>query len=300
MARVPAVDWFGLVVLLAGVFLVWGWSPSLAADTLETVKERGTLIVGVKGDDEPYGFRDPNGNLIGIEPDLARDIADRIGVKLELVAVNAANRLQMLEQGRIDMVIATMGDNEKRRRQAGIVEPRYYASGVNVIAPKEMKLTDWNGLKGKAVCAKEGHYFNKDMAQHHGAKPSAFKAKRDALLALKGNTCAAYMDDDTSLTVILRDSGEWGDYEMPLPTVDEIPWAIAVPLKEEKAPLGLLVSDAIADWHRSGKLITIVKKWGLDPIPYLSRMNAIWSEKEGDTYLCQRSATGEILPEKCR
>ncbi|MGA9412769.1 MAG: transporter substrate-binding domain-containing protein [Roseobacter sp.] len=54
-----------------------------AADVLETVKERGTLFVGVKADYKPYGFLDTSGAVIGIEPDLAKDVADKLGVELE-------------------------------------------------------------------------------------------------------------------------------------------------------------------------------------------------------------------------
>ena len=41
------------------------------ADVLDDIKKRGTLIVGVKADYKPFGFRDPSGGIIGIEPDLA-------------------------------------------------------------------------------------------------------------------------------------------------------------------------------------------------------------------------------------
>ena len=63
------------------------------ADVLDDIKKRGTLIVGVKPDYKPFGFRDPSGALIGLEPDLAADVAKKLGVKLELVPVVSANRM---------------------------------------------------------------------------------------------------------------------------------------------------------------------------------------------------------------
>ena len=80
-----------LVLLAAG--------QALAADVMETIKSRGTLVVGVKPDYKPFGFRDPNGTLIGIEPDLAADLAKRLGVKLVLVPVLSSNRIEFLQQG---------------------------------------------------------------------------------------------------------------------------------------------------------------------------------------------------------
>lgn len=55
-------------------------SLASAADGIEAIKQRGTLIVGVKADYRPFGFRDPSGAIIGMEPDLAADVAKRLGV----------------------------------------------------------------------------------------------------------------------------------------------------------------------------------------------------------------------------
>src|SRR5437660_11799888 len=85
------------------------------AQTLEKIRQRGTIIVGVKADYKPFGFRDPSGNIVGFEPDLAKDVADLLGVKLQLEPVVSSNRMQFLQQGKIDLMIATMNDTNDRR-----------------------------------------------------------------------------------------------------------------------------------------------------------------------------------------
>ena len=77
---------------IMGVLLFFSLASAQAADGVDAIKQRGTLLVGVKADYKPFGFRDPQGNIVGIEPDLAGDVAKRLGVKLELVPVNASNR----------------------------------------------------------------------------------------------------------------------------------------------------------------------------------------------------------------
>src|SRR3546814_10716551 len=70
------------------VALVMGVSAAAArADVVDDIKERGTLIVGSKADYKPYGFLDPSGKIVGLEPELAADVAKKLGVKLELVPV---------------------------------------------------------------------------------------------------------------------------------------------------------------------------------------------------------------------
>src|SRR3954463_6434107 len=88
--------------------------PAAAQDTLAKIKQRGTVVVGVKNDYKPWGFLDPSGKIVGMEIDLVDEIASKLGVKAELIPVTAANRMEFLNQGRIDLVIATMGDTEAR------------------------------------------------------------------------------------------------------------------------------------------------------------------------------------------
>src|SRR5256885_17065622 len=71
-----------------------------AAQTLEKIKQRGVLVVGTKADYKPFGFRDPSGAIVGFEPDIARLVADKLGVKLELEPVVSSNRMQFLQQGK--------------------------------------------------------------------------------------------------------------------------------------------------------------------------------------------------------
>ncbi|MEM9030055.1 MAG: transporter substrate-binding domain-containing protein, partial [Pseudomonadota bacterium] len=75
---------------------------------------RGEVVVGVKADYKPWGFRDPSGKIVGMEIDVAQAMADAMGVKLKLVAVQSSNRMQFLEQGKVDMFIATMSDRPDR------------------------------------------------------------------------------------------------------------------------------------------------------------------------------------------
>src|ERR1700741_1053239 len=121
MKRIAAVL-FGLV----GLFCVIVGGAN--ADTLDNIKQKGTLVVGVKADYPPWGMRDSNGNIVGMEIDMAKDVARRLDVKLALVPVLSSNRMQMLQQGQIDLMIATLSVNDERRKAVGVIEPLYYAS----------------------------------------------------------------------------------------------------------------------------------------------------------------------------
>ena len=195
-----------------------------------------------------------------------------MGVDLELVAVQSSNRMQFLEQGKIDMMIATMSDRADRRKIVGIPQPNYYTSGTNVMAPKAVGIKNWSDLKGKPVCGKQGAFYNKIVTERHGAKVVAFTGNAEAKQALRDKKCIAWVYDDSSIMSDLS-SGNYNDYEMPLNSEDDNPWGLAVPIAELNCVFGNFMSGMTFNWHQSGRLIELEKKWGIQPTAYLKDKN---------------------------
>ncbi len=254
---------------LAGVAFAAGAS----AQTLDKIKSRGVLVVGTKADYKPFGFRDPSGAIVGFEPDIGKEVADKLGVKLELEPVVSSNRMQFLQQGKIDLMIATMNDKPDRRQVVGIIDPLYYASGVNVLASRKAALKSWEQLKGQKVCGIQGAWYNKPVAEKYGADIVAFKGQAEAETALMQGNCIAWVYDDTAFAERLADA-KWKDYEMPLETILEEPWGVAVKLEERDGPWGQFVAKTLEDMHRSGRMIELEKKWNIPASAYLKKMNA--------------------------
>lgn len=232
------------------------------------VMKRGKIVVGVKADYKPWGYRDTSGAIVGMEADMAGDVADAMGVDLELVAVQSSNRMQFLEQGKVDMIIATMSDRSDRRKLVGITQPNYYTSGTNVMSPKALGLKGWEDLRDKPVCGKQGAFYNKIVSERYGAKIVAFTGNAEAKQALRDKKCIAWVYDDSSIMSDLS-SGDWPDFEMPLQSEDDNPWGLAVPIAERSCVFGNFMSGMTYNWHQSGRLIELEKKWGIQPTRYL-------------------------------
>ena len=164
--------------MMTGIAALLMLGSAQAADGVDAIKQRGTLNVGVKADYKPFGFRDPTGNVVGIEPDLAADIAKRLGVKLELVPVGASNRIEFLQQGKVDLLIATMSDRPERRRVVQAIEPLYYSDYVNILLNKKSGIKDWAELKGKPVCATSGVGTTRTLPNPTAPKSLRLTARR--------------------------------------------------------------------------------------------------------------------------
>ena len=259
------------LTLTAGILAVSA-APSLA-DIIDKIKARGVIKVGVKADYKPYGFRDPSGAIVGIEPELAKDVADKLGVKVEYVPVVGSNRMQFLSQGKIDLMIATMTDRPDRRKVVWIVWPNYYSSGTNIIARKSHGFKKWEDLRGKPVCGIQGAFYNKKTGKEFGAKIVAFKGTAEVYNALKANRCVAFVFDDSAIVAKLSEK-EWADYEMPLPTIDDASWGLAV--KHGDKDLHHFMADMVRHWHASGRILELETKWGVANTPFAKRMHEQW------------------------
>ena len=259
-----------LSIAAAGLALLMLGMATAKADALSDIKQKGVLVVGTKADYRPFGFLDPSGKIVGFEPDLAADIAKRLGVKLELVPVVASNRIQFLQQGKIDLMIATMSDTPDRRKIVDFVDPNYYGSGTNVLAPKSAHLKSWADLKGKKVCLIQGAFYNKELQEKYGVEGVAFPGTAEAYGALRNGNCVAFAYDDTAIIGEML-KPEWSAYDMPLDTILFVPWGIAA--RKGESGLVDVVSKATIDWHKTGFILQLEKKWGIKPTKFAEEMH---------------------------
>ena len=272
-----------LVLSAASAAIILVSSASMAADMScsndgwNKVMKRGKMVVGVKADYKPWGYRDTSGAIVGMEADMAKIAADAMGVELEMVAVQSSNRMQFLENGKIDMMIATMSDRADRRKLVGITQPNYYTSGTNVMSPKAVGIKNWEDLRDKPVCGKQGAFYNKVVADRYGAKIVAFTGNAEAKQALRDKKCIAWVYDDSSIMSDLS-SGNYDSYEMPLASEDDNPWGLAVPIDEKDCIFGNFMSGLTYNLHQSGKLIELEKKWGIQATQYLKDQNARFAD----------------------
>ena len=259
----------GLLAATAGLSTT---GPS-AAETLKDILDRGEIVIGVKADYRPWGYRSDDGSLIGLEIDMAQDLAETLGVELEMVPVTGSNRMEFLNQGKIDLIIATMGDNVNRRKVVGMIEPNYYAGGTNILASKAVDLSEWEDLRGKPVCGIQGAYYNRRVTQLYGINLVAFKGVPEATNALRQGSCIAFLYDNTWIQSQLAGDQSWSEFEMPLVTEDPSVWALGVRQDDLDGPFGLLVKGKVADWHRTGWLIEKEQEWGIDGSQFLVEMH---------------------------
>lgn len=259
------------------VLVALACSVPARADTLDEIRRRGELVVGVKKDVPLWGMADPaTGVPVGLEPDLAQDLAAQLGVRLRLVGVLTADRLEMVEQRRVDVLIATLSDTPERRQRMTLVLPHYYASGTNILSRRQLGFVSWEQLRNRRVCGRRGAFYNRDITVSFGADIVALYSNNLALQALRDGRCDALVYDDTNIIAMLQDPRWAGSFEMPLKTLYVTPWSIALHRQERGSRLHGFVSKAVAQWHQQGRILALERRWGIPPSEFAQQMNQAW------------------------
>ncbi|MGH1486548.1 MAG: transporter substrate-binding domain-containing protein [Cellvibrionaceae bacterium] len=256
------------------IMMVFLFSWGAQARSIDEIKSSGNIVVAVKADYKPYGYKNDKGENVGLEIDLAKDVAKRLGVSVSFIDVTSATRMPALVEDKADLMIATMTDKPKRREVVYTVEPPYYSSGTNVLAAKSASLTKWGNIKDKNICGNKGAYYNEFIANSFGAKVTEYAGTNESLQALKDGKCIAYVFDDSLIASRLSED-EWSkDYEMPFNTIDDAPWGLAVKLGQQD--LYDFMRKTVIEWHTSGFIIELEKKHGIDPTPFTKKMKDLF------------------------
>ncbi len=94
---------------------------------------------------------------------MALAIGRMLGVDVDFVRVNAATRIPLLAEDRIDLAIATMGHNTQRDSQVRFIRPHYYRSETTVVGPRELPVASMLDLPGRTVCVTVGNGSNAEL-----------------------------------------------------------------------------------------------------------------------------------------
>jgi ABC-type amino acid transport substrate-binding protein len=136
-----------------------------AGTTMAEIQERGELVAGVKYDVPPFGLNNPEtGEVEGFDVDLAQYIADRLGVELRTREATSDNRIPLLVDGTIDLILSTMTITEERDLEVDFSEPYYVANG-DVLVPEDSDIRNLDDLNGQRVCTALGSTYADTIEQ---------------------------------------------------------------------------------------------------------------------------------------
>jgi len=231
---------------------------------LQIIKKRGYLIAGVKTDSPPFGFYNKEKKLVGLDVDIAYAIAEKIFnnksyANVKFVPVTAQNRISKLNSKEVDILVATMSINEKRKLILNFSAP-YFMASQKLLAKKTSTTThlqDFNKDGRLAiVMGTTGEKIARLVAPN--ANLIGAKTYSQAYKLLKTNKVDAVLGDDCILSTYEDDN-----YKIINKAYSREFYAVAIRKNDKSKELLNDVNTAINVILDEKRLNLITKKWFL-------------------------------------
>ncbi len=253
---------FNISLAIGLLSISWITPTSLNAASLEEIQERGKLIIGVKDNLRPLGFRDANGNLEGLEIDIAKRLAEELLGNPDAVVlqpVTNRDRMNVVLEGKVDITIARVTITDSRARLVDFSIP-YYLDGTGLIT-KDKSITQLRDLATKTIAVLNG---SSTIAIVRYALPEAklvgVDSYQEARSLLESGSANAFAADTTVLTGWVQ---EYPDYRILPGNLSAEAISVIMPKGLQYNQLRRRINSAIARWQTEGWLTQRAAAWGL-------------------------------------
>jgi len=197
-------------------------SAQVNKSSIEEIKKRGTIRIGVFSDKPPFGFVDANGKNQGFDVFIAKRFAkDLLGdeSKVEFVLVEAASRVEFLQANKVDIILANFTVTDERKQKVDFANP-YMKVALGVVSPSGQPIKSIDDLKGKKLIVNKGTtaetYFTKN---HPDIELLKYDQNTEAFEALKDKRGAALAHDNTLLFAWAKENN---GYSVGIPTLGSL------------------------------------------------------------------------------
>ncbi len=201
---------------------------SQTARTLDEIKDSGKITIGVFSDKAPFGYVDENGKYQGYDVYFAERIAKDLDVDVEYVSLEPASRVEYVQTGKVDIVLANFTVTDERAAQVDFALP-YMKVALGVVSPDNAVIRDVNELKGKTLIVCKGTtaetYFEKNHPEVTLQKYDQYADAYNALLDGRGD---AFSTDNTEVLAWAINTGGYtvgieslGDIDTIAPAVQK-------------------------------------------------------------------------------
>lgn len=228
--------------------------------TLDRVVDNGVVRAGIRFENPPFSFIDEDGNWIGFDVDLAEEIASRLGVELERVRVDEITRISFLQEGQIDMAVASM--NHTRSREDAVDFSITYFWDSQTFLVREGEIESLDEMFGRVVAMNAGSSaipaWQAYVAANGGPEPEIveFTDNVAALQALRDGAVDGYADDGITQAALAV-----GDDSLVLLSEGFNPVQFGIGLPEDDSEWRDQINYTLQDIWTDGTYAELYERW---------------------------------------
>jgi polar amino acid transport system substrate-binding protein len=257
----------GAAVLAATASLGLGLVPAAQAATIDQIKQKVELTVGMLVDFPPYGILNAENKPDGYDADVSRALAKDLGVKLNIVPVTGPNRIPYLLTGKVDLLVASLAITPERAKQVQFSHP-YSAAQIVVFGGKKLKISGPEGLSGLRIGVARAS--TQDIAvtkiAPKDAKIQRFDDDASAMQALLSGQVDAIGCSTTVAAGIAKRAPDRFNQKFVL-----LQQEMAVAMRQGEPDTLKAVNELIDRNIQNGAFSTLYEKWLGTPLPALKK-----------------------------
>ncbi|MCP2047499.1 UNVERIFIED_ORG: glutamate transport system substrate-binding protein [Paenarthrobacter nicotinovorans] len=173
-----------------------------AGTTMAKLSEAKTIKIGTKFDQPLFGQKGLDGKPVGFDVEMGKAVAAKLGIpadKIEWVETVSQNRESFIEQGRVDLVIATYTINDARKEKVSFAGPYYEAGQALLVNKDDNSITKPEDVAGKKVCSVTGSTPAKTIAEKYKAEVVPAATYTACLEPLRNKQVVAVTTDNVIL-----------------------------------------------------------------------------------------------------
>lgn len=235
-----------------------------AADTsLEAIQEKGELILGLDDSFPPMGYKDENGEIVGFDIDVAREVCAILGVELKLQPIDWNSKEMELNTGNIDCIWNGMSVSPEREEAMSLSIP-YLDNHMALVVLPDSGISTVADMAGKKLAVQTGSTAEEALDAPEGAdlknavaSVNGFADNLTALMDLETGASDAVLIDDVVANYLIATSGK------NMVVLDDFLYAenYAIGFRKDEVALTEAVNDALRELKANGKLAEIATKW---------------------------------------
>ena len=194
-------------VITAAIILAFAFSFSSIAyadegdfRTLDEIKESGVINIGVFSDKSPFGYVDENGDYQGYDVYFANRIGEDLGVEVNFVSTEAASRIEYLQTGKVDIILANFTVTEERAEEVDFALP-YMNVALGVVSPEDAVIESLDDIgEDDQVIVISGTTAETYLVKNYpDIKLQKYDAYAEAKTALENGNGVAWANDNTEV-----------------------------------------------------------------------------------------------------
>ncbi|WLR49410.1 amino acid ABC transporter substrate-binding protein [Halobacillus litoralis] len=224
---------------------------------LEQIQESGELVIGTEGTYRPYTFHDENDKLTGFDVEIAREVADRLGVKPVFNETKWDSMFAGLNAERFDMVANQVGITEERQEEYSFSDPYIQSSAVIVTHKDNESIQSFEDLEGvNAAQSMTSNYA--DIARENGAEITSVEGFNESMQLLATKRVEATVNDRLSVLDYLNNRE---DSPVKIAARQDDASQSGLLFRQGNEDLVKAVNEALQEMKDDGTYLEISEKW---------------------------------------